>query len=111
MSVAQTVEALRDPRLCKAGEGFAFFIHTTCTCFSVRHGFDVEPQPGCADGAVVAVASTVSRTRSYWFSAGTPDRPGQGVGAGRPLATVQGQAVNPPQSPTFLSGVCCLHLL
>src|SRR5258708_37548479 len=96
MSVSQTGEVRNDPIICKAGEVFGFFVQTPCTCFSVRHGFDVEPQPAGADGAVVAVASTVSRTRSYWFSAGTPVRLGQGVGVGRPCATVQGHAVTPP---------------
>src|SRR6266852_606928 len=91
--MSQAVGPISDAKPCRAGEGFAFFIHRICTCFSVRHGLEVEPHPGGADGAVVAVASTVSRTRSYWFSAGTPVRPGQGVGVGRPCATVHGHAV------------------
>src|SRR5579871_6547491 len=50
-----------------SGYGLASFNQIACTCFSVRHGFDVVPHPGATPGAVVAVASTSSRTRSYWF--------------------------------------------
>src|SRR4051812_17068922 len=72
------------------GAGFASLSHSTSTWFSVRQGDGLggPPQPGGAEGAVLAVAKTPSRTRSYWLLSSSPFASGQEPNV-CPCATVQ----------------------